>query len=54
MRLYTRDRCHCSKRSLWKADFVVLGQNPFETESFAIKDIPVLKTFLGGENVYSV
>lgn len=36
------------------ADFVVLEQNPFETSVSAIKDIAVLKTFLGGENVYSV
>ena len=36
------------------ADFVVLGENPFETTASAIKNITVLKTFLGGENVYSV
>lgn len=34
------------------ADFVVLGQNPFDAEPSAIKDIPVLKTFLGGEKVF--
>ena len=35
------------------ADFVVLGANPFETDAFALKNIPVLKTFLGGEQVFS-
>lgn len=35
------------------ADFVVLGENPFEADPFAIKDIPILKTFLGGSEVYS-
>ena len=34
------------------ADFVVLGSNPFETDANKIKDIPVLKTFLGGRMVY--
>lgn len=35
------------------ADFVILGQNPFETELSALKDIPVLETWLGGNRVYS-
>lgn len=34
------------------ADFVILGQNPFETDVNRIKDIPVLATFLGGKLVY--
>jgi len=34
------------------ADFVVLGGNPFETDPNGIKDIPVLKTFIGGKQVY--
>ena len=34
------------------ADFVVLGQNPFETEETALKDIPVLATYLNGKMVY--
>ena len=35
------------------ADFVVLGENPFETDESHIKDIPICQTFLGGKNVYS-
>ena len=34
------------------ADFVVLGQNPFYVDPFAIKDIPVLSTYLGGRKVF--
>ena len=34
------------------ADFVVLGANPFEVNESAIKDIPVLQTFMGGRRVY--
>ena len=34
------------------ADFVVLGQNPFETAPHSIKDIPILQTWLGGQQVY--
>ena len=34
------------------ADFVVLGQNPFETAEAELKDIPVLATFLGGRPVF--
>lgn len=34
------------------ADFVVLGKNPFETDPFAIADIPVLATYVGGKCVY--
>ncbi len=30
------------------ADFVVLGENPFETNPAALKDIPVLHTYLNG------
>lgn len=33
------------------ADFVVLGENPFETESAKLKDIPVLQTYLDGKAV---
>lgn len=34
------------------ADFVVLEQNPFETDAAFLKDIPILETWLGGRNVY--
>lgn len=34
------------------ADFVVLGSNPFETEHSMLKDIPILETYLGGQQVY--
>ena len=34
------------------ADFVVLGENPFAVPEDRLKDIPVLKTFLGGQQVY--
>lgn len=34
------------------ADFVVLGENPFEIPKDRIKDIPVLQTYLGGTCVY--
>lgn len=36
------------------ADFVVLGENPFATEFFKIKDIPILQTFVGGKCVFSI
>jgi len=35
------------------ADFVVLGKNPFETAPAAIKDIPVVGTYIGGVRVYA-
>ena len=34
------------------ADFVVLGENPFETDPAALKDTPILETWLGGKQVY--
>ena len=34
------------------ADFVVLAENPFEISPDAIKDIPVLETYLSGKKVY--
>ena len=34
------------------ADFVVLGENPFQVDPNHIKDIPILATYLGGKNVY--
>ena len=34
------------------ADFVVLGDDPFAVDPSKIKDIPVLATWLGGEQVY--
>ena len=36
----------------YMADFVVLGADPFETNPFALRDIPVLETYLAGERVY--
>lgn len=35
------------------ADFVILDQNPFETEPSKLKDIQVLQTYLSGNCVYS-
>jgi predicted amidohydrolase YtcJ len=35
------------------ADFVVLGENPFETDPQKLKDIPIAATYLGGKMVYS-
>lgn len=34
------------------ADFVVLGENPFEVDPKHLRDIPVLETYLGGTCVY--
>jgi len=34
------------------ADFVLLANNPFKTAPDAIKDIPVLATYLGGKRVF--
>ena len=34
------------------ADFVVLGENPFEIDSSKLKDIPILATYVGGNLVY--
>lgn len=36
----------------YMADFVILGQNPFETSPEHIKDIPVEATYLGAKLVY--
>ena len=35
------------------ADFVVLGEDPFETDPGKLKDIPILATYLGGKQVFS-
>lgn len=35
------------------ADFVVLGEDPFETESAKLKGIPIVSTYLGGKQVFS-
>ena len=35
------------------ADFVVLGENPFETDPNKLKDIPIIATYLGGKSVFS-
>ena len=35
------------------ADFVVLGANPFETDSEKLKNIPILSTYLGGKMVFT-
>lgn len=35
------------------ADFVVLGEDPFETDPFRLKDIPVLATYLAGKKVFA-
>ena len=34
------------------ADFVILGKNPFETDPYAIKDIPIFAVYVGGRRVY--
>ena len=34
------------------ADFIVLDRNPFEIEPDELKEVQVLKTYLGGEKVY--
>lgn len=34
------------------ADFVVLGENPFETRADRVRNIPVLATYLGGKRVF--
>ena len=34
------------------ADFVVLGGDPFQTDPFALKDIPVLAAYVAGERVF--
>ncbi len=34
------------------ADFVVLGENPFEIDAENIKDIPVCETYMGGRKVF--
>jgi NDP-sugar pyrophosphorylase family protein len=34
------------------ADFVVLGEDPFQTAPVKIKDIPILQTWLEGEQVW--
>ena len=35
------------------ADFVVLGENPFEASPDKLKDIPIIATYLGGKRVFS-
>ncbi|MBQ5865709.1 MAG: amidohydrolase [Oscillospiraceae bacterium] len=35
------------------ADFVVLGENPFETDPGKLKDIPIFSTYLGGKLVFT-
>ena len=35
------------------ADFVVLGENPFETDPNKLKDIPIMATYLGGKMVFT-
>ena len=35
------------------ADFVVLGQNPHETDPDQIKEIPIARTVVGGRTMYS-
>ena len=34
------------------ADFAVLGADPFETDPYSLRNIPVLATYLGGRQVY--
>lgn len=34
------------------ADFVILGEDPFEVDPFALKDIPVVRTVVGGRTMY--
>ena len=35
------------------ADFVVLGSDPFGTDPFALKDVPVLAAYVAGERVFA-
>lgn len=35
------------------ADFVVLGENPFDADPAKLNDIPILSTYLGGKKVYA-
>ena len=37
----------------YMADFVVLGADPYEANPFALRDIPVLATYLAGERVFA-
>ena len=36
----------------YMADFVVLGTDPFQVDPFALRDVPVLATYLAGERVF--
>ena len=35
------------------ADFTVLGADPFDTDPFALRDVPVLETYVAGERVFA-
>jgi predicted amidohydrolase YtcJ len=57
---FTKDAAYASFEECLKgqilpgmvADFVILGEDPFETPLMKLKDIPVLQTFLAGKKVY--
>lgn len=57
---FTKDAAYASFEEHFKgciqpdmvADFVILGENPFETDSSELKDIPILQTVLAGKTVY--
>ena len=34
------------------ADFVILGQDPHAIDPFALKDIPIIRTVVGGKTMY--
>ncbi|HEV8441477.1 MAG TPA: amidohydrolase [Methylomirabilota bacterium] len=62
LRVYTINGAHASFEERVKgsievgklADLAVLGENPLTVDPWAIKDIPVEKTIIGGEIVYDV
>ncbi len=62
LEMYTKNAAYASFEENLKgtisrgklADFIVLDKNPFEIDIDALKDVQVEKTFLGGEEVFSL
>ena len=62
LKAYTTDAAYCGLEEDRKglispgklADFIVLADNPLTSDPLGIKDITVLKTYLGGKAVYEV